>query len=401
MHRLRGLLQGVPDAGRSGSGSTERSCSRRCASTAASASGPAQYDAVTAATSSPSDLKRFRYTVAIPSIALYSQFGRDVYPEQVAGALLQVGFDAIYDVSWMCQMVGGAIDTYPVGVRGSLAEDLGDVPGGGPPGDAPLPGPDPAPRADQVAAGADGQARAPQGSRRARACRPRRSASSTSRPCSAIMHSIVGRSAWTSRTSTARSRWPSSTGRCCRRSGRAASTRPRRASTRGASAGRLTGGESAGMRNANSLAVSGVTDVMRVLRLDRGREVPGARLPRGAHLPGRLRRRPAPDRGALRGAPHAAPRPGARHRAERRAASAVEEKVRALFRQHFFDLEDEIHGAQASPPRDRRTSSRRSCSRQEKERLLEPAAAQGLRGLRRPGLRRRSRTDVDCRRGRR
>lgn len=69
-------------------------------------------DAITAGISAPSDLKRFRYTIAIPSTAIYSQFGRGVYPEQVAGALLQLGFDAFYDVSWMCQMVGGAIDTF-------------------------------------------------------------------------------------------------------------------------------------------------------------------------------------------------------------------------------------------------------------------------------------------------
>ena len=70
------------------------------------------HDAVTARMSSPSDLGRFRHTVAIPSTALYSQFGRGVHPEQVAGALLPIGFSAFDDVSWMCQMVGGAVDTY-------------------------------------------------------------------------------------------------------------------------------------------------------------------------------------------------------------------------------------------------------------------------------------------------
>ena len=76
------------------------------------------HDALSARTSTQSDLARFRYTVAIPSTALYSQFGRGVNPEQVAGALLQTGFDAFDDVSWMCQMVGGAVDTYLSECRG-------------------------------------------------------------------------------------------------------------------------------------------------------------------------------------------------------------------------------------------------------------------------------------------
>ena len=70
------------------------------------------YDAVSARTSSPSDLKKFKYTVAIPSTTLFSQFGGEVHPSQIAHALTRIGFDRVHDVSWMCEMVGRAVDTY-------------------------------------------------------------------------------------------------------------------------------------------------------------------------------------------------------------------------------------------------------------------------------------------------
>ena len=124
---------------------------------------------------------------------------------------------------------------------------------------------------------------------------------------------------------------------------RAASTRPRRASACGGSAGRLTGGEiarHAQREHAWRSAACG-TSYASSTHIEEGK-FQAVDFHRGVHLPGRLHQRPAPDRGALRGAPPLHPRPGARHRAERRAASAVEEKVRALFHEHFFDLEDAI-----------------------------------------------------------
>ena len=68
--------------------------------------------AARAVTSSPSDLARFKYTVALPSLTLYAQFGRDVDPPQVRHALTQIGFDATYDISLMCEMLAGATDAY-------------------------------------------------------------------------------------------------------------------------------------------------------------------------------------------------------------------------------------------------------------------------------------------------
>jgi len=71
-----------------------------------------RYDAVRPRTSTTADLKRFRYTVAIPSMTLFTQFGHDVYPWQVAGALTACGFDAFHDSSLMCPMVSSALDTF-------------------------------------------------------------------------------------------------------------------------------------------------------------------------------------------------------------------------------------------------------------------------------------------------
>jgi hypothetical protein len=63
-------------------------------------------------TNPTSDLKRFRHTVALPSLTLYAQFGKDVLPAQVLEGLTAIGFDSTYDLSWMCEMLGGATDAY-------------------------------------------------------------------------------------------------------------------------------------------------------------------------------------------------------------------------------------------------------------------------------------------------
>lgn len=68
--------------------------------------------AVRAATATPADLRRFRYTVAIPSLTLYSQFGRDAEPGHVLHALRSVGFDEVHDLSAMCDMHASATDAY-------------------------------------------------------------------------------------------------------------------------------------------------------------------------------------------------------------------------------------------------------------------------------------------------
>ncbi len=71
-----------------------------------------KYGAARARTSTSADLKRFKHTVAIPSLTLYGQFGRDVDPAQVLQALRTIGFDSTFDMSWMCEMVASATDAW-------------------------------------------------------------------------------------------------------------------------------------------------------------------------------------------------------------------------------------------------------------------------------------------------
>jgi len=71
-----------------------------------------RHDAVRAATDTSADLERFKYTVALPSLTLYSQFGKDVEPGQVLEALRSLGFDEVYDLSAMCDMHASATDAY-------------------------------------------------------------------------------------------------------------------------------------------------------------------------------------------------------------------------------------------------------------------------------------------------
>jgi ferredoxin-like protein FixX len=71
-----------------------------------------RHGAACAATTPSSDLHHFEYKVAVPSLTLYAQFGRDVTPTRVQYALTQLGFDSTYDISWMCEMLAGATDAY-------------------------------------------------------------------------------------------------------------------------------------------------------------------------------------------------------------------------------------------------------------------------------------------------
>jgi Na+-translocating ferredoxin:NAD+ oxidoreductase RNF subunit RnfB len=63
-------------------------------------------------TSSFSDFSRFRYTIALPSPAFYSQFGKDVKPSAILSALKSVGFNDAYDVACASEAVSIAIQEY-------------------------------------------------------------------------------------------------------------------------------------------------------------------------------------------------------------------------------------------------------------------------------------------------
>jgi iron only hydrogenase large subunit-like protein len=70
------------------------------------------HGAVCPRTSSSADLRRFKRTVALPSLTLFAQFGKEFQPGQVLHALRRIGFDETYDISWMCEMVASATDAH-------------------------------------------------------------------------------------------------------------------------------------------------------------------------------------------------------------------------------------------------------------------------------------------------
>ena len=68
--------------------------------------------AIVPQTSSFSDFSKFKYTIALPSPALYSQFGKDVLPSMILNALKKIGFDHAYDVTCASESVSIALQEY-------------------------------------------------------------------------------------------------------------------------------------------------------------------------------------------------------------------------------------------------------------------------------------------------
>jgi iron only hydrogenase large subunit-like protein len=68
--------------------------------------------AITPLTDSFTDLDRFDYTVAIPSPVLYSQFDQKILPGAILEALFQVGFDCVCDVTAACEAVSFFIQRF-------------------------------------------------------------------------------------------------------------------------------------------------------------------------------------------------------------------------------------------------------------------------------------------------
>lgn len=58
------------------------------------------------------ELSRFRHTVAIPSPALYAQFGREILPDKILAGLKKLGFDDGFDLAITCGEVSFAIQEY-------------------------------------------------------------------------------------------------------------------------------------------------------------------------------------------------------------------------------------------------------------------------------------------------
>jgi hypothetical protein len=65
--------------------------------------------AITATTLSFTELDRFRFKVAVASPALFAQFGEDDTPEKIGQALLELGFDAVWQYSVDIELIDRAI----------------------------------------------------------------------------------------------------------------------------------------------------------------------------------------------------------------------------------------------------------------------------------------------------
>ncbi len=63
-------------------------------------------------TSTFGDFSGFKYTIALPSPTFYSQFGKDVRPSTILAALKTIGFDDAYDVACASESVSIAIQEY-------------------------------------------------------------------------------------------------------------------------------------------------------------------------------------------------------------------------------------------------------------------------------------------------
>ncbi len=55
---------------------------------------------------------RFRHTVVMPSPALYAQFGREILPEKILSGIKKLGFDDAVDLAFTCGEVSFAIQEY-------------------------------------------------------------------------------------------------------------------------------------------------------------------------------------------------------------------------------------------------------------------------------------------------
>jgi iron only hydrogenase large subunit-like protein len=69
-------------------------------------------DAVESRTTSFADLKAFQYKVAIPATVLYGQFDNTTLPNEILFALRRVGFDYVYELSTICELNNAALEMY-------------------------------------------------------------------------------------------------------------------------------------------------------------------------------------------------------------------------------------------------------------------------------------------------
>ena len=70
------------------------------------------HDAIIPLTDPFGELSKFRHTIAIPSPALYAQFGREILPERILFGIKRLGFDDAFDLALTCGEVSFAIQEY-------------------------------------------------------------------------------------------------------------------------------------------------------------------------------------------------------------------------------------------------------------------------------------------------
>ena len=326
-----------------------------------------RHGAVHAATATPADLRRFKLTVAFPALTLYSQFGKDVEPGQVLEAIRTLGFDEVYDLSAMCDMHASATDAYLSECRGPWPKISVTCP-------AIthlilLRYPDMIDNLLPIE---------PPRELAAKLLRRRLSAERglapgdigifIITPCSAILHSIhypVGLGASYLDGAFGISEVYGPVLKALKTIGPVENPPP--VSERGL-LWAMAGGEIAGLRDANTITVGGVHDVLRVFdHIEEGKLqavdfieayiCPDGCISGPLTVEGRYAARSTMQQIVLR------------HR--RRAgegAAASEEKVRALLREHFFDLEEHLQARPMRPlGRDLREAA---AQKREVERLL-------------------------------
>ena len=62
-------------------------------------------NAIVPLTNTFKDFSKFKYTVAIPSLALYSQFDRNIKPKTILSSLKKIGFDEVVDITRACNSI--------------------------------------------------------------------------------------------------------------------------------------------------------------------------------------------------------------------------------------------------------------------------------------------------------
>jgi Na+-translocating ferredoxin:NAD+ oxidoreductase RNF subunit RnfB len=69
-------------------------------------------DAIVALTDPFGELSKFKHNVAIPSPALYAQFGRSILPDRILAGLKKLGFDDAFDLAITCGDTSLAIEQF-------------------------------------------------------------------------------------------------------------------------------------------------------------------------------------------------------------------------------------------------------------------------------------------------